>query len=86
VALVTDTPYGRAAVNAIRQAVEVEKDFSGWLAAILATVAASHPDGSRALLAERSGSREAALLGRLLAGTAGENDENLHPYREEPDA
>ncbi|TYB69699.1 hypothetical protein FXF51_05930 [Nonomuraea sp. PA05] len=81
-ALITDTPYGRNAVDALSAAVALERDFPGWLAATLATVAASQPHGSYDLTAGRPGSWEADLVRRLLAGTVGEDDEYLGMYRE----
>jgi hypothetical protein len=82
--LITDTPYGRRAVDALKTAVALERDFPGWLAAILATVAASQPDGSYTLIEGRPGSWEADLVRQLLAGTVGEDDDMLDHYREEP--
>ncbi|MFD1547714.1 hypothetical protein [Nonomuraea guangzhouensis] len=64
---VTSTPYGRSAVDAISEAVSLEHDFSGWLAAVLATVAVRRQAGY--------------LVARLLSGTVGEDDEHLHNYR-----
>ncbi|MFI6594946.1 hypothetical protein ACIBHX_01790 [Nonomuraea sp. NPDC050536] len=81
-ARITDTPHGRQAVDALKAAVALEGDFPGWLAAILATVAASQPEGSYTLIEGRPGSWEAALVQRLLAGTVGEGDEYLDSYRE----
>lgn len=79
---ITDTPYGRNAVDALKTAVALEDDFPGWLAAILATVAASQPGGSYTLIEGRPGSWEADLVQRLLAGTVGEDDDMLDAYRE----
>jgi hypothetical protein len=72
-----------AAVDAVRHAVAEEHDFSGWLASVLATAAASLPNGSYGLIAGRPGSWEADLVHRLVAGTIGHNDEYLADYREE---
>jgi hypothetical protein len=76
--------YAREAVAVIRRAVNTERDFPGWLAAVLATVAAGHEHGSHALTAGRPGSWEADHLGRLLAGTVGEDDEMLSHYAAAP--
>ncbi|MFB4265343.1 hypothetical protein [Nonomuraea sp. GTA35] len=81
-ASITDTPYGRRAVDALKAAVALEPDFPGWLAATLATVAATQPEGSHTLIEGRPGSWEAGLVQRLLAGTVGEDDEYLDSYRE----
>ena len=73
-----DPPYTEHAVGALARAVEVERDFAGWLAGVLADVAAAK-GSSAALTAGRPGSWEAALIRQLLAGTVGEHDEYLHP-------
>lgn len=68
--------YEHAVIDALAAAVDREHDFPGWLAAVLAQVAA-RKGGSAALLAGRPGSWEAMLVRQLLAGTVGENDEYL---------
>jgi hypothetical protein len=70
------TAYTRAAVEAIGQAVEHEHDFAGWLAAVLARVAA-RKGSSDALTAGRPGSWEASLVDQLVKGTVGYDDEYL---------
>ena len=61
-----------------------EHDFAGWLAAVLADVAA-RMGSSAALTAGRPGSWEAALVRELLAGTVGYADEYLpDPERTAP--
>ncbi|MFG1963129.1 hypothetical protein [Nonomuraea sp. NPDC049028] len=82
---ITDTPYGRRAVDALSDAVALQQDFPGWLAAALATVAARQPEGSYALISGRPGSWEADLVARLVAGTVGEDDAYLDSYREPPE-
>jgi hypothetical protein len=67
-------------VAAIGAAVDAEGDFPGWLADVLATVAAIH-GGSDVLTAGRPGSWEADLISRLVGGTVGYGDEYLHGYR-----
>jgi hypothetical protein len=80
---ITDTPHGRGAVTALRDAVAIERDFPGWLAAVLATVAADLPNGTYELIEGRPGSWEAELLQRLMAGTVGEDDQHLASYKED---
>jgi hypothetical protein len=76
--------YTRAAVAAVRQAVQAEGSFPEWLAQVLAT-AASHDDrGSYALIAGRPSSWEAALVRGLVGGTVGHEDEYLQMFREMP--
>ncbi|MFI7632417.1 hypothetical protein [Microbispora rosea] len=58
----------REAVRVLRRAVETNKDFGGWLANVLATVAARHQDGTDALTAGRPGSWEAQHVEQLAAG------------------
>jgi len=71
-----DPAYTRAAVGAMADAVGAEHDFAGWLASVLAQVAARE-GSSGALTAGRPGSWEAALVRELLAGTVGCDDEYL---------
>jgi hypothetical protein len=72
----TETAYTRSAVKAIARAVEAEYDFAGWLADVLARVAA-RKGSSDALTAGRPGSWEASLIDQLVKGTVGHNDEYL---------
>jgi hypothetical protein len=72
--------YTQAAVEAVTQAAQEEHDFAGWLAAVLASAAASL-GSSDALTAGRPGSWEAALVDQLVKGTAGDDDEALSSYR-----
>ncbi|MBX6387143.1 MAG: hypothetical protein IRZ07_29895 [Microbispora sp.] len=58
----------REAVRVLRRAVETKQDFGGWLAAVLATVAAQMEEGTYALIAGRPGSWEAEHVERLAAG------------------
>ena len=71
-----DPAYTRSAVEALTAAVEAEHDFPGWLAAVLAEVAA-RTGGSDALTAGRPGSWEASLVDQLVKGTVGYDDEYL---------
>ena len=71
-----DPAYTRAAVKAIARAVEHEHDFAGWLADVLARVAAAK-GSSDALTAGRPGSWEAALVDQLVKGLTGPDDEYL---------
>jgi hypothetical protein len=70
-----------AATAALTAAVQHEHDFAGWLADVLATVAARH-GSSYALVAARPGSWEASLVTQLVCGTAGQDDEYLASYRD----
>ena len=76
--------YAREVVATLRRVVNTKPDFPGWLAGVLATVAAGHANGSHALTAGRPGSWEAGHLARLLAGTVGEDDEHLTDYAAAP--
>ena len=71
-----DPPFTRQAVEAIARAVDTEHDFAGWLAAVLAEVAAIK-GSSEALTAGRPGSWEASLVDQLVKGTVGYDDEYL---------
>ena len=71
-----DPPFTRQAVTAIARAVDTEHDFAGWLAAVLAEVAAIK-GSSDALTAGRPGSWEASLVDQLVKGTVGYDDEYL---------
>jgi hypothetical protein len=76
--------YTRAAVAAVRQAVQAEGSFAEWLAQVLAT-AASHDDrGTAVLTASRPSSWEAALVRGLVGGTVGHEDEYLQVFRAMP--
>lgn len=79
----TGTDYTRAAADALTAAVDAEQDFPGWLAAVLAQVAA-RKGSSDALTAGRPGSWEASLIGQLVKGTVGQDDEYL-PEPDSPD-
>lgn len=57
--------YTRQAVAAIRQAVEDQRDFPGWLSIVLATVAKDLPYGAYSLIEGRPGSWEAPHVERL---------------------
>jgi hypothetical protein len=58
---------------------DAEHDFAGWLAAVLATVAAGL--GSSAALVQGPGSWEAADVLHLVRGMVGHDDEQLDSYR-----
>ena len=68
-----------AAVVVLLAACEGEPDFAGWLADVLARVAA-RLGSSHALIEGRPGSWEADLVLRLVWGTAGEDDADLARY------
>jgi hypothetical protein len=68
--------YTVAAAEALRAGHAAERDFAGWLASVLASVAAGL-GSTEALLAGRPGSWEAAHVRDLLAGTVGPDDEYL---------
>jgi len=53
-----------------------QRDFAGWLAAVLAS-AAAHLGGSDALIEERPGSWEAALVDKFVKGTVDYGDAHL---------
>jgi hypothetical protein len=73
--------YTRDACAAIRAAVRDEHDFGGWLAEVLASVAAEL-GSTDALIASRAGSWEAAHVRGLVNGTVGWDDEHLARYKE----
>lgn len=73
--------YSDTAADAIEQAADSEHDFAGWLAGVLARVAA-RKGSSDALTAGRPGSWEASLVQQLLKGTVGYDDEALDAYRD----
>ena len=68
-----------AAVVVLLAAHGTEPDFAGWLADVLARVAA-RLGSSHALIQGRPGSWEADLVLRLVWGTAGEDDADLARY------
>ena len=72
----TTPAYTRSAVKAMIRALDAQPDFPGWLAAVLAEVAAC-VGSSDALTAGRPGSWEAALVDQLVKGTVGYDDEYL---------
>lgn len=72
--------YTHQARAALYEAAQQEHDFAGWLAGVLAAVAA-HLGSTEALFEGRPGSWEAGHLRALLVGTVGEDDENLSHYR-----
>jgi len=76
---VNQPAYTRAAVDALTRAARAEHDFAGWLAAVLATVAA-RLGSSDALTVARPGSWEADLIDRLVKGTVGWDDHYLPDY------
>jgi hypothetical protein len=71
--------YTAAAIEAVTQAVDSEHDFGGWLAGVLAVVAA-RKGSSAALTAGRPGSWEASFVDQLVKGTVGHGDEYLSGY------
>jgi hypothetical protein len=74
------TQQARAAILAV---VRTEHDFAGWLANVLARVAADL-GSSDALTANRPGSWEAELVQRLVKGTTGWEDEFLADFKASP--
>jgi hypothetical protein len=75
-----DGGYSPRARTAIAAAVREEHDFGGWLAYVLANVAADL-GSTEALTAGRPGSWEADLVRQLVKGTVGWDDEFLAGYR-----
>jgi hypothetical protein len=68
------------ALDALEVGYHAEHDFAGWLADVLARLAARY--GSSAALVEgRPGSWEASLVLQLVQGTVGEDDDQLPRYR-----
>ena len=78
----TANNYTERARRAVLSAVQTEPDFGGWLAAVLAMVAA-RLGSSDALTAGRPGCWEADLVQRLVKGTVGWGDEFLGDYTQE---
>ena len=74
-----DESYTGRALTALGEAVAAEHDFPGWLAGVLARVAAAK-GSSYALIAGRPGSWEASLVNQLVCGTVGWDDEDLPQY------
>jgi hypothetical protein len=72
--------YTTDAHSAILTAVHTEHDFGGWLAGVLATVAADL-GSTHALVAGRLGSWEAEHVRGLVNGTVGWDDEYLEHYK-----
>jgi fructose-1-phosphate kinase PfkB-like protein len=73
--------YNNQARAAILEAAKAEHDFGGWLAVVLASVAADL-GSSDALTAGRPGSWEADLVQQLVKGTVGWGDEYLADHRQ----
>jgi hypothetical protein len=78
-----DESYTDRALTALSEAVAAEHDFPGWLAGVLARVAAQK-GSSYALIAGRPGSWEASLVNQLVCGTVGWDDESLQQYATAP--
>jgi len=78
-----DESYTERALTALGEAVTAEHDFPGWLAGVLARIAAAH-GGSYALIAGRPGSWEAGHVERLVCGTVGWDDQDLAQYATGP--
>ena len=74
------TTHTERARGALIEAADIERDFGGWLAQVLASVA-SAKGSSYALVSGRPGSWEADLVLRLVRGTAGWNDEFLAGFQ-----
>lgn len=72
--------YTHPAHDAILLAATTEHDFGGWLAGVLASVAADL-GSSNAPTAGRPGSRKPDLVQRLVKGTVGRDDEYPRKYR-----
>ena len=77
----TNGAYTAKAHTAILAAVREQHDFGGWLAGVLASVAADLGSTS-ALTAGRPGSWEADLVQQLVKGTVGWDDDYLADYKE----
>lgn len=74
--------YTDHARDAVVRAVRAQRDFSGWLAGVLAA-AAAELGSSYALTAKRPGSWEANLVQQLVRGSVGWCDEFLRDYAKE---
>ncbi len=77
----TGFDYTKDARRAVLHAVQDEHDFGGWLAGVLASVAAEL-GSTCALTAGRPGSWKADLVQQLVKGTVGWDDEYLDTYKE----
>lgn len=77
----TGADYTKDAREAVLHAVRDEHDFGGWLASVLASVAAELGSTS-ALTAGRPGSWEADLVQQLVKGTVGWDDDYLDTYKQ----
>ena len=77
----TNGAYTTEAHTAILAAVRDQHDFGGWLAGVLASVAADLGSTS-ALTAGRPGSWEADLVQQLVKGTVGWDDDYLADCKE----
>lgn len=73
--------YTKQAHTAILVAVREQHDFGGWLAGVLATVAAEL-GSTEALNAGRPGPWEAEHVRALVNGTVGWGDEYLADYKD----
>ena len=78
-----DESYTSRTLKALGEAVEAERDFPGWLAGVLARVAASQ-GSSYALIRGREGSWEASLVTQLVCGLTGWDDAYLADYAATP--
>ncbi len=74
------TGHSYAALSTFRTAVASGEDIGEFIAHTLARLAADL-GGTVAVIANRPGSWEAALIAELLSGTVGPDDENLNMYR-----
>ncbi len=75
------TGHSHAALAAFRTAVASGEDIGEFIARTLARLAADL-GGTVAVIANRPGSWEAALVADLLSGTVGPDDEGLEMYQE----
>jgi hypothetical protein len=74
------TGHAYAALSAFRTAVASGEDIGEFIAVTLARLAADL-GGTDAVIANRPGSWEAAIVGQLLSGTVDPDDENLDARR-----
>jgi hypothetical protein len=72
--------YTKVAHAAILAAARAEHDFGGWLAGVLASIAAEL-GSTEALTTGRPGSLGASLVQQLVKGTVGWDDDYLQEYR-----
>jgi hypothetical protein len=75
-----DDGHTREAIAVLTAAARAERDFAGWLAPVLATVAAG-VGSADALLVGRPGSWEAADVRHLVEGTVGPDPADLAAWR-----